>query len=121
MTVVPREGHDDRQPDDEHTHQDTVDELGPVEGRSNEFRAMRDSKGGAQIRNSPVQNLVLQDAMPELGKGRWSRCRGTAFGFLFCGGLAHSPALRWLEGRSVQLDRERRILRHCTVAGLSPS
>jgi hypothetical protein len=48
---------------------------------SEQLAAVRDGKGSAEVRQSPLQNFVIPDTGPERGRAHWARGRTGRLGF----------------------------------------
>jgi hypothetical protein len=81
MAVIPGECQRHGQANDERAHQNAIGQLGPIECMSEQLAAVRDGKGSAEVRQSPLQNFVIPDTGPERGRAHWARGRTGRLGF----------------------------------------
>ena len=89
MAVIPGEHHGDREADDEGADDHATDQLGAMKRVSQQFLPVRECECGAEIREAPLQNLVLRPMDLE------SRSRATQKDHPWrFGSLAGRPELR---------------------------
>ncbi len=70
MAVIPGGGQRQRKTDDEYPNDPALGTLRPRESVAHQLRPVCDRQGRAQIGESPLEQLVLPNALPDTGIAR---------------------------------------------------